>query len=812
MRTARMGLFVSLLTLPVLVAQEESPSVGSAVCRVRARICDEEGKPIANAGVVVGAPGTVTTTDALQRPQARSDENGSLSIDVPIPAGPLQSISVLIAAPGRVTIVCPDPQRGGSWRRQRRDADLGELRLPKGPSLTGRVCDADGQPVAGAKVDAFDGLARYWWLGPCYRSLATSGANGVFTLPGVFSRALRLEVAADGFHCCTFESVELGAPLDIRLQPSGFVEGSVVDAEGKPVLGRVRLTAERVRATYESTSVASDWRFRASLCTAGRYRVTAYSDSGSVLGESDVLEGPQTDLVIRCAADDGERLVVRAVDAVTGAPVRAVRAAVIWYRGERDENVDAWLEASLAPARPDGAVSLDPPGNGAAGPGVLLVAAAGYAPFFADKVDGAARTFEAKLVASSRITGRVIDAATEQPVAGALVTVDRKAARDGGSVRPRGASSARTMTTSGNGSFTFDGLGADDYVVEARHATGSVVARRFVTVEPGEHPSASDLVLAAGITLRGRVEGAAVGADWRVVLSPQPATERDDGDPLGGLCVAANVDGSVPIVDGAFEMPHRAVGTEHLSLVVPAAPRRGAALVIPLTSFRFEATDVDAKIDLAGHLPGIVNVQLAVSGAKVPMGRFAVAAIEADRVSNQGRPVSETTRWVLVEPDGKCELRLPPGTFHLAVVDSATGIELFEEKVDVASGGAAAWHAKFDACQVSVRLDGGESAAVTAWRLGWMPADAQPFSVRAAFGGGTWGAPGADVVALDVPITLWVPPGEMDLRLDGAASTIRRGSVRFAHRQATSVRVTAEPGRVNEVTLTMPPRQDLDGK
>ncbi len=811
MRTAWKLVLSSFLLLPALAAQEESPNVGSAFCRVRARICDEDGKPIANAGAVAGAPGTLTTADALQRPQARSDENGSISIDVPIPEGLLESTSVLIAAPGRVSIVCPDPQRGGLWRRQRRDADLGELRLPKGLTLTGRVCDADGQPVAGAKVAAFDGLAKYWWLGPCYACLATTGANGVFTLRGVFSRAMRLEVAADGFYARTLDSVEFGAPLDIRLQPSGFVEGRVVDADGRPVTGCVRLTGERVRATYESTRVESDGRFRAPLCFAGRYRVTAYSDSGSVLGESEVLEGPRTELVVRAAPDDGERLIVRAVDARTGAPVRAIRAAVLWYRGERDANIDAWLEASLAPARPDGAVSLDPPGNGAAGPGVMLVTAAGYAPFFEDKVEGSTRTFEAKLAAASRITGRVIDAATEQPIAGALVTIERKAARDGGSTRPRGAS-ARKTTTNNDGSMVFDELGADDYVVEARHTIGSVAARRFVTVEPGKDPPAFDLALAAGVTLRGRVEGAVVGADWRVVLSSQPPTERDDEDPLSGLCVAANVDGSVSIVDGTFELPHRAAGTEHLSLVVPAAPRRGAALVVPLTSFRFEAADIDAKVDLAGRLPGVVHVELAASDDKVPIGRFAVAAIERDRVSSQGRFVTEWTRWVLVEPDGKCELRLPPGTFHLAVVDSATGVWLFGEEVVVAGGRATAWHAKFEVCQLSVRFDGGESKAVTASRLMWMPADAQPFSVRAAFGGGTWGAPGADIVALDVPITLWVPPGETGLRLDGVVSTIRRGSMRFVHRQAADARVTAEPGRVNEVTITMPPRHDLDGK
>lgn len=812
MGTAWKVLFSSLLAT-ALAAQDAGSSAPAGTCRVRARICDADGKPIANAGAIAGRPEDVTTADVLQRPQARSDANGDISVDVKVPEGLRESVAVLFAAPGRVPVSCPNPHRDAMWRVvQGPGVDLGELRLPAGNTLTGRVRDADGKPIAGVRVAATDGLTSLWWIGPHYASRAVTGANGVFTLHGVFPRAMQIGMEADGFFTRSFPSVDLGAPLDVVLHQSGFVSGKVVDALGKPFIGSVLQTRELIRAsTASAVRVADDGTFRMSVGDAGRYRITVFSITGGFLAESDVLEGPHADVVLRVTAADDDRLQVRAVDAATGARVTAIRGAVMWFRGDRDANLDSWLAAALLPARPDGVVSLDPPNADFAGPGVVLVAGDGYAPCFVEKVAGATRQLEVKLVKAARITGKVLAANGGQPLAGVRVTVDRKAERDNAENRPQRRSLC-SVTTAKDGSFVCDGLGADDYVVEARHADGSVVARRFVGVATGEDPPTVDLELAEGVAVRGRLEGAPVGADWRVVLRPA-GVDDSNRYAIDGLRCAANVDGSAPVVDGAFVLPHRGGGKETLALVVPAAPRHGAALVIPLQTIDLGSADVDVKVDLTKHLPAVVNVKLALAGAAVPVGRLVVTAAEREDGPRQqvlARSGTRASRWSIVEPDGTCTLRLPPDDYRLAVVDSATGIQLHEEPFVAGSGVTVAWQPKVDVCELTVHIDGGVDRAVTAPRVNCVPAGEMSFSVPAPFGGGMWGSPGVDVAGIDSPVTVFVPPGDVDLHLQGAVQRIARGSVHMSTIDRDKVRITAELGHVNEVTLQMPPRSALD--
>jgi hypothetical protein len=132
-------------------------------------------------------------------------------------------------------------------------------------ALTGRVVDADGEPVVGAKVwlddptpfgrtaDArlvaeslLSGDERFW-------SFELTDAGGAFALGGLLERPYRLQ-AVDPRTLASVESAPVSAadsPVELRLPTRDTherVAGRVVSASGQPIPGvRVRL----FRITYE---------------------------------------------------------------------------------------------------------------------------------------------------------------------------------------------------------------------------------------------------------------------------------------------------------------------------------------------------------------------------------------------------------------------------------------------------------------------------------------------------------------------------------------------------------------------------------
>ena len=110
------------------------------------------------------------------------------------------------------------------------------LSLSDGATLAGRVLDADGRGVLGARIGAFGGNPRYW----THKQPVLSSEDGTFLIAGLPAETpLSLIVRADGHAPLTVgpEPLELGErrDLDIRLPKGGQVTGVLVDASGEPV-------------------------------------------------------------------------------------------------------------------------------------------------------------------------------------------------------------------------------------------------------------------------------------------------------------------------------------------------------------------------------------------------------------------------------------------------------------------------------------------------------------------------------------------------------------------------------------------------
>jgi uncharacterized GH25 family protein len=103
--------------------------------------------------------------------------------------------------------------------------DLGEITLDPGLRITGKVLNAEDEPIAEAEIEAtsFGGGAGY------FRGTTHSGEDGAFVIGGLEEAAYRLTAKSKGY-ADSFET-EIqpdGDPVEIRLQKAGKITGRVL--------------------------------------------------------------------------------------------------------------------------------------------------------------------------------------------------------------------------------------------------------------------------------------------------------------------------------------------------------------------------------------------------------------------------------------------------------------------------------------------------------------------------------------------------------------------------------------------------------
>jgi hypothetical protein len=129
---------------------------------------------------------------------------------------------------------------------------LGALRLSPAGRLFGKVADASGDPVAGARVTIAE---------PAGGAAATTAGDGTFSLAAGADFALGLEIRAPGFPVKRVEvAPELRTseetPLLVQLSPGGRVQAVVWDEEADaPCLG---CTVQLLGASGEPASLTTD--------------------------------------------------------------------------------------------------------------------------------------------------------------------------------------------------------------------------------------------------------------------------------------------------------------------------------------------------------------------------------------------------------------------------------------------------------------------------------------------------------------------------------------------------------------------------
>jgi hypothetical protein len=147
------------------------------------------------------------------------------------------------------------------------------IRLGPGGAIAGRVIAREGAPVAGASV----GLSPHDHDGEYTRT--TTGDGGHFAFDAVAAGRYDLDVTAEGFTPAVRSGLALLAgqrfEIELALDGTGAVEGTVTDAAGRPVAG-ARVRGGR-RFGGDFGSVGAETRADA----AGRYRLTGLERGGT---------------------------------------------------------------------------------------------------------------------------------------------------------------------------------------------------------------------------------------------------------------------------------------------------------------------------------------------------------------------------------------------------------------------------------------------------------------------------------------------------------------------------------------------------
>ena len=308
-----------------------------------------------------------------------------------------------------------------------------EIHLAPATELTGEVVDEEGHPVPGAAVRLLGTADEAALLTVADRF--TAGPDGRFAFaapPGSVLEATHPGFLPGRAEVGTLERVarRVVITLGARHQPlgeGGPIGGVVVITGGAPLEGAL-VSATREGSGGGGWLVAqalsgADGAFTLRDVPAGKYRVTARAEGRAPASARPVEPGERG---LRLELSTGGRLRGCVRDAASGAPVAPFTVLVFARQGP----LRRVAQRSLSVVAPGGCYALD---DLAPGPIAVIFSAPGYAPSEEARVElpapqgeapGAEEVVDGRLEPGGRVFGRVVDATTGAPLAGALLSVE----------------------------------------------------------------------------------------------------------------------------------------------------------------------------------------------------------------------------------------------------------------------------------------------------------------------------------------------------------------------------------------------------
>lgn len=437
-----------------------------------------------------------------------------------------------------------------------RAGDVIELVLRPGLRIAGRVRDAQGRPIAGAAIGMYrstSGVVVKAW----------SARDGAFTLEDLEPGALELVVSRRGW-ARTLLALELSGDRDdllVDLERGRTVRGRVLDEDGAPLAGVnvfVNLARE-VDARTVGGSQQSDTEGRFAFANLPAEPCTIHARAAGWQSASQALEGPM-DLEVELRLRRAASLAGRVVDAGSGAPIEEFTVSVrprgegMRWRLEATRHRDAQGHFAVHAVGMREGVEFD-----------VVIDAPGHATGQATLIAALRPDRERAVIALDRgveIVGRVLDAASSLPIAGAELSLN--------------GPMPRVARSDAEGRFRILGCGRGAATIAVR-VSGRPRSEQRLEALP-ETVTTHELVIRVGVgaTVHGRLEGFDALASRSLFLDFDDETH------------AATLD-----ADGRFTIPGIGAGTHALYLAggepqavvriwrVRVGEQDGPALVLP---------------------------------------------------------------------------------------------------------------------------------------------------------------------------------------------------------------------------------------
>lgn len=608
-----------------------------AVVPARLRVCNQQGEPLAKATATLATTEQFDNDSLGARPDALAGPDGQIQLALPARH---PRATLVLAAPGCTTLEVPV-----ATMPRAAPLDLGTFILFPGVLRTGSVHDGHGHPLAGVLVRATDPWQGFGAGEVTYASSTRTDARGFYRLRGALPGSVSIEFTKWGYHGRRITNVLGDTPLDLDLQDATPTTGRLV---GMPPDAQLRVQAEVADGATSPLELTADGTFALIPPAQGAYQLVVTRGTEE-LARSPRLQGAASDITLSPA---GTPRTVTLRVTIARRPVADFWLLASW---STDRDLEHWPAAGLVQRH----------GQRVIGPTTsLTIPAWAKQTFLVVQTAGAvaqtirwnhakAGEYECDLAPAGAVTGRLVDAATGQPVADAscqLCTEDVPAAMP-----------EDTPRTEANGRFHIDFaepgprqllIQKDDYdnpaVVDVEVAAATVQ-------DVGDIPIVRN---------QARLFGKLTKADLPRVTWVGTKTETAIG--------------RVDPVERTFSLP---VGptTVDLELLMPSATAASPMLRLPLG--RASGKDQEQRFDAPAPL-AILGGKVRVTGPRDPLA-LRVFAWPAD--THAARTPATATAAADVDSGGNFELRVPAAGWWLQVMDLRTGqsIAALESPIDV---------------------------------------------------------------------------------------------------------------------------------
>ena len=637
------------------------------------RVVDEEGRAVAVAELML-------LDELREKRRVSSDETGRFKIERLAPG----TFSLLIKGKGHPQIHLPDVEIPAG----RPAIDLGDLVLPIGFVIEGRVTDSLGRPLEGAVVSSRRSQRMYDPRELRRRRVETfpstkTGPDGTFRLGELKNgESFDLYVQHPGHVAAHLPDVKAPStePLRIELRKARSLSGRVVGPGGEPIAGADLSQVQGTRTISGMSGSSGELRrplgntdaegaFRVGGIEPGSLdlRVTAAGYrpkvlEGLLVPEDQDLENLQivldrsVSVEVRVLSTEGEPMAGEWVSVEPESPedpLEAMRLDMDYPSDETDERGITRIEVPK--------------------PGRYYFSLGNREVFKVVEVAPDGTSVELLVPTALQVSGRVVDENGEG-VPAARVTL--KHSRGGGS-------SSGSLWTDADGSFSFPGAetgtlrliatkkGFADSPPQEIVATGQPV--RGIELRLTRHP------LSGNAAITGRLLGLApedllrtqVGASTESRFESEPGKVSPDG--------GYRIEGLKPglwQVAAVTASGHRAMGTVRLAPGVPEAvldlefgglTLSGRVLVegVPLAGAQVEAWAGSWKV--AGQSRTDYAGAFTLSG--LPKGVYRLVV----RTRETGSDVSDSRTVVDLEENRAVEVRIPTGRLSGRIVSGAAG-------------------------------------------------------------------------------------------------------------------------------------------